>query len=438
MRAHCTAISAIVASLAAGPAFAGGFFITEQSATYEGAAFAGAAARADDPSTLFFNPAGMALLPGIQVQVDGTYIDPQATITLGRASTAAVLGGTPISGTTGQGAALDAVVPDLYITAALGQSPWHVGFSVTSPFGLTTKYPSDSIARYYALTTTLRTQDYAASLSYQVAPTLALGASAIVESAQASLSSAINMGSIGLLHGLGPLAAGLPDGVSTLSGNSVAFGYQLGALWQPDPATHVGLSYRSPFFHTFRGNVTFQNIPAFFAGAFQGSPTSLNLPEPDIISLGVTHEIGKWTLLAGLDWTHWGRFHSLYAAWPGGSTTTSEHWHDTWTASIGADYRLNDQWTLRGGFAFDQTPVSSTYVTPRIPDGNRYWLAVGATYKPTPRLSLSAAYVHIFVQPDSVNLTDAGPGTENFLRGNLSASYSEAIDIAALSATYAF
>ena len=440
MRARIAVLAAIAPSLAARPALAAGFFLKEQSAKYEGAAFAGSTARADDPSTLFFNPAGMADLPGIQVQIDGTFIGPQATLTSGSATHNALLGGGPILGTTGHDAALNAVVPDVYITAALGNSGWHAGFSVTSPFGLTTKYGSTSIARYYALTSTLRTEDYAASLAYRVMPQLSLGGAVIVEDAQASLSSAVDFGGIGALHGLAPFGflPGSADGTSTLAGNSVALGYQFGVLWQPDPATHIGLSYRSAFFHTFRGNVTFGNVPSLLAPAFPGGPTSLNLAEPDMIGLGGSHKIGKWTLLAELDWTHWGRFHTLFAAYPGGTTTLSEHWHDTWTASLGAEYQVDSQWTLRGGFAFDQTPVSSTYVTPRIPDGDRYWLAVGATWKPLPRLALSAAYVHIFVDSDRVNLVDAGPGTENFLRGSLSGSYSSSINIAALSATYAF
>jgi long-chain fatty acid transport protein len=106
--------------------------------------------------------------------------------------------------------------------------------------------------------------------------------------------------------------------------------------------------------------------------------------------------------------------------------------------SIGADWRVAPDWTVRAGFAFDQTPVSSAERTPRIPDANRYWLSIGATWKPTPRLAISAAYTHIFLDSPTVNLVDAGPGTPNFLRGNLTAAYSGQINTLSLQGTLSF
>src|SRR3712207_4087761 len=91
----------------AGPAWATGYELREQSAVGQGAAFAGAAARNDDPSMIFFNPAAMAALPGIQGAAVGSGIFPTGEAVSGSASRNALLGGSRINGTLGGDIALD-------------------------------------------------------------------------------------------------------------------------------------------------------------------------------------------------------------------------------------------------------------------------------------------------------------------------------------------
>jgi long-chain fatty acid transport protein len=122
----------------------------------------------------------------------------------------------------------------------------------------------------------------------------------------------------------------------------------------------------------------------------------------------------------------------------GGSSLTQENWRDTWSVALGADYSVTDKLTLRAGTAWDQTPVTDADRTPRIPDSSRYWLSVGATWKPIDHLALSVAYAHLFADDPKVNQVDQGPGTANFLRGNLLAAYEANVNIVAVQATLAF
>lgn len=430
----------ILAGLAlASGAHAAGYALVEQSAESQGVSHAGAAARADDPSTLFYNPAGMARLPGYQITVSGSYISPSASLQSGSASTN-VRGGTlPVSGVTGTDAARDAFLPALYATAQIGRD-WHVGLSVTSPFGLTTKYDTSSIARYYALTSVLRTTDIAPSVAWQALPNLSFGASLIVETADARLSNAVDFGTIGAGAGLARfgLLPGRADGIATVRGGDAELGYQLGVIYEPIPGTRLGLDYRSTIYHKVTGSVSFQNVPALLAPSFPYQRASAKLITPGNLTLGLAQDVGPVTLLGGLTYTQWGRFQQLQANFVSGGSLTEEKWHDTVTVNAGADWHLNDALTLRAGVAYDQTPVKSQYRTPRIPDGDRYWISVGATYAVTKNISVSAAYSHIFVQDTKVSLTDLGAGTPNFLRGNLNANYSNAIDIFATQAKLAF
>ena len=82
-------------------------------------------------------------------------------------------------------------------------------------------------------------------------------------------------------------------------------------------------------------------------------------------------------------------------------------WENTWFGSLGADYRLNSMWTLRGGFAVDGSPTSEARRTPRVPDAMRRWVTFGLGYKPSNQFEFNLAYVHLFINDAHVNSVTA-------------------------------
>jgi long-chain fatty acid transport protein len=167
---------------------------------------------------------------------------------------------------------------------------------------------------------------------------------------------------------------------------------------------------------------------------FQNTPARADLKTPDVVSLAGSHQISpQLILLAEVQWTNWSVVKNLRVERADGSALTDqpEQWHGTWFASIGASYRPDPNWTLRGGFAFDPTPVRNQFRTARLPDADRYWLAAGLGYEWTPDLRFDAAFVHIF--------TGSAPISEISQTGDLLAGrYSGHIDIVSLSATLRF
>ena len=415
---------------AASTAQASGFALLEQSATYQGASYAGSAARSDDPSTLFYNPAGMTQLPGYQISINGAFIDPDAYLHSGSATT---LAGTPAGGSVGHDAGEAVLLPSLYATAEVAPD-WHVGLAITSPFGLATKYGIDSVARYNALTTSLTTYNFAPSVAWQPLPVLSIAAALRVEIADARLSQGVDFGTIGYANGIPGYYPGLHDGISQMKGNDTAVGWQLGALYTPLPGTKVGFDYRSPIFHSLSGSIAFQNAGAL-APAFAGGPATAKLVTPDTFSLSLAQDIGRVTLLAGIDYTLWSRFKDLEINYVGGPSPSviQENWNNTAMFSAGADWRVTDAVTLRSGVALDLTPVTDAYRNAGIPNSNRYWLSVGATWKPMPKLALSAAYSHLFMDSAKVSLTGE-PGISTGLLAN----YNNQINILSLEATLSF
>ena len=424
-----TALSTVAVLAAPGPVFAAGYELLEQSAVTQGNAYAGAGARADDSSTMYFNPAGITKLPGIEVSSGVSGIFPQGRLISG---TAAAPGGFPTyAGVAGTNSGSTAALPNFTATAQLTDSLF-VGLGLTSPFGLATKYPSDSVARYYALTTQLKTINIAPTIAWQALPQVSLGGGLNIETAQAHLSNAIDFGGLGFVHGIPGLFPGSADGSATIRGSDTALGWNAGALYEPVAGTRIGLTYRSAVFHDLSGTVNYYSVPTLLAAGFHNGPATAKLPEPSRAALSVAQDIGDWTLLGSLTYTGWSIFHSLTAF--SGTTaisSTAENFHDTVAVAVGADYRVNDKLTLRTGTMFDPTPVRDNFRNPRLADNDRYWLSIGATYRPIPNLALSAAYSHIFASNASVNGATSSAGS-------LSAMYSLSIDIASVQVAYRF
>jgi long-chain fatty acid transport protein len=411
--------------LLSGPALAAGYGLKEQNAAAMGTAYAGSAATDRDAGSLTYNPASLAGVADADFAISAVEILPQSSADYSVATTAA---GTPASGTrTPHGFISDGPVPNLALRYRLSDV-WALGLSVSVPYGLKTNYPQGWAGRYYGLKSSAATLDIAPALSWQVTPTLALGASAQFEYARGLLTSAIDIGSIGASLYLPGSVPGALDGTARLSGMDWAEGFSLGLLDHVTPDLALGVSYQSAITHNLRGPLTFTLDGAGLGAAIRGATGlftdtrgSAKLTTPDMILVGLSDRLDdRWTLLAEFDWTNWSRFHTLTAvaqnpAQP--NDVTVANWNNAVFASLGAAYRLNDVWGLRGGVGYDQSPVPDATRSPRIPDADRVWLAAGIDYAVTPGTRLNLSVGHLFNSDETIAQTSAQTG--NSLRGNL-------------------
>lgn len=378
---------------------AAGFALVEQSASGLGNAFAGQAASAQDASTIFFNPAGMTLLPDRQVVVAGHLIKPQFKFS----------GTSPLSGGNGGDAGDYALVPNTYFAFRLTPDV-HLGIGVNAPFGLKTEYDSTWKGRTQAIKSEVKTINLNPSIAWKASETLSLGAGLNIQYAEATLTN----------------SAGA-KGMAKVHGDDYGWGFNLGILWQPSNATRIGLAYRSEVDQTLEGEATFS------ADAASNGGISADLTLPDSASLSLFHKLNpQWDLLADVTWTGWSDFKELRILRNNGSTlsVTDENWDNVYRYSLGANYHLNDRVTLRAGVAYDQAPVSDAYRTARIPDGDRTWLAFGAQYRVSDRSTLDFGYTHLFIRDTPINKTENGV--------TLSGTYEGAVDILSAQITYNF
>jgi long-chain fatty acid transport protein len=137
-------------------------------------------------------------------------------------------------------------------------------------------------------------------------------------------------------------------------------------------------------------------------------------------------------------WTRWSRFDDLTVKFDNPAqpdSVTDEDWSDSWFLAVGVTWKPDDTWTLRGGAAWDQDPTHDRRRTPRIPTDDRYWIALGAGWRPSANLTLDLGYTHIFFDDAPIDLTRDQRGNE--LRGDLSGNAEGGVDIIALQPRWA-
>lgn len=385
----------------AGLSHAAGFALIEQNASGLGNAYAGAAAVAEDASTVYFNPAGMTLLPDRQLAVAGHLIKHKAAFS-GTVAPA-------IGGGNGGDAGDRAFVPNAYFAFRLSPQV-HLGVGVNAPFGLATEYDPDWVGRTQAIKSELKTVNINPAIAYRVNETLSLGAGLSIQAIKAELTN---------------FAGAL--GTAKVKGDDHGWGFNLGVLWQPVPATRVGLAYRSEIDYTLEGRATFTG------NALANGDVTADTTMPASASLSLFHRLSpQFDLLADVTWTGWSAFDKLRIVRTNGSllSNTPENWEDILRYSLGVTWHMNDRLSLRGGVAYDEASASDLYRTPRIPDGARTWLAVGGQYRISKRGAIDFGYAHLFVE--DVSLHSSAGGT------TLNGEYDSQADILSAQYTHSF
>ena len=387
----CCGASALLARLP--DANAGGLAIREQSAYAQGSSFAGSAA-GGYLSAMFWNPATLTQMPGIQSEFSASAIFPYAVNNVGAGSTLAGYGGT---GDTAD----DAFVPSAYLSWQLSQNLW-LGMGINSPFGLAVSFPDVWAGRNYGgISNNLHTYNANPTIAYRINDLISVGVGVQVEYAKASLMSGIGS---------------TPAFVSSLSGTGWAYGFTAGITLTPTPDTTIGLGYRSALNQKIDGTLATSG-PIVLFGTTNGSiNTTLKLP--DIVSLGIRQRLGpQWTLLGTAEWSNWSRIGTSNVVTGSGAQATIGgvpvmlpfQYKDGWFFSGGAEYQWDQRLTLRGGAGYEISPIADDVRIPLVPDNDRIWLSMGASYKVSRDLSLDLAYSHAWVKSTPINVVPGNP-----------------------------
>lgn len=409
----------ITGALALGQVHASGFQLKENSAKGLGSAFAGTAAKTDDASAVTNNPAAMARMSGTTVQVDVTAIDLNYTF---EGSGTAANGAMPMSGGDGGNAGDVTPVPAMSIVHKLDNG-LALGAMVSAPFGLKTEYEDGWVGRYFAHTSDVQIVDLALSASVDLIPDkFSVGVGAILSRADVTLSKSVDFGTLLFANpATRPLPFARPqarDGFIEVQGDDNGFGYLLGMHFQPTEKLAVGMSYRSEIDYELEGTADW-TVPQDVAAVFGSSPltsqlfkdgnVTAKLTTPSVLSLGATYQVtDSFKLMGSWAKTGWSSLREVRVEFQNPDPDAAEDfsWTDTKFISLGGEYKLNDAWTLRAGVALDETPTHIEARTPRLPDADRLWYSIGATWQFSDALEMNFGYARLEPKDPEVDSHD--------------------------------
>ena len=390
-----TALGLLV--IATAQAGAGGFGIREQSPYGQGTSFAGVAA-GGALSSMFWNPATLTQVPGIQSETAVSGLLPYSAHNPGSGSVLGAFGGTT---NTAEGA----FVPASYLSYQYSPNLWF-GLSINAPFGLSLNFPDRWAGRDFAAgPTNLHTYNATPSIAYRFNDWLSVGAGVQIQYATETLT-----------RGLGAT----PGLEAVIKGNGWGYGFTAGATLTPTPTTTIGLGWRSFIDQKVDSTLnTSALLPLTTAG-----PVNTTVKAPDTVSLGIRQRLDPlWTVMATAEWSNWSRIGTSVWTAPGGPATVLGfpvtlpfQYKDGWFFSGGAEYKWTDRLTVRGGIGYEISPIKDQVREPLIPDNDRFWASIGATWQVFRGLHFDLAYSHIWVKDPTINIS-AGSGNPWFIPG---------------------
>lgn len=353
------------AALSAQTASAAGFQLTEQSSLGAGRAYAGAGIVGDDLSAVHYNPAGMTLLPGTQMQAGSVWIEVNAEYD-GK------------DGSSENGRYKGQAIPAGYITHQLTDDVW-LGLGLTVPFGMGTDYDKGWKGAKRGYTSTILTFDINPNVAWKVNDFLSIGGGISLQYAKAKL-------------GMKP--ANIPA-TGKIDADSWDWGWNIGLMLQPTDSLRFGLAYRSAIEHNAEGDFTLSSPRLNHT-----CDAEATVKTPDTIMLTSTWEASDRLRISSLiRWAKWSNFKNLTIknSNTGAALSNVENdWEDTWLFSVGADYKLNDAWTVRGGVAYEKDPVSDNKNRMAvIPDTDRLWLSFGATWHAAKNFQIDGGFSYL-------------------------------------------
>jgi long-chain fatty acid transport protein len=407
----------IAGAMAFSQAHAAAFLLKENSVKAQGRSMAGAASAKGDASVVANNPAVMSTFEQSTFQADVTGIDLSFKFKGGGSAAAGSPLAQPLTGGNGGDAGGLNIVPAMsFVQPLSGQFEYlTVGAMVSAPFGLKTEYDSDWVGRYHALDSDVKIIDLTLAASLDLTERFSVGLGLIYEHSDVTLSNAIDFGT-GICANpqtqplcfmpnpvTGPYGPQKNDGKVSVNGTDNSFGWIVGLNWRPIDSLSLGYAHRSEVDHEVRGTADF-TVPGTAAfltstGAYvdTGAGAKLTLPSTDTLS--ATWQVNeRFALMAEGTKTDWHSLKEIRIEFDNPLQADSAEdysWEDSWFYSLGAEFQLNDSFALRAGIARDESPISRAHRTPRMPDQDRNWYSVGATWSATENFDITASYSRI-------------------------------------------
>ena len=406
---------------AAGGASAAAFQLSEVSTSGLGRAYAGEAAIADNASVVATNPALMSLFKTNQFSVGGVYVDSKINMN-GDVNVTSPLAMSQLNpkGLLASNSASHrsivpgSLVPNMYFVAPINDK-FALGGGMNVNFGLKSEYDNKYNGGVFGGTTDLTALNLNLSGSYRVTEGFSAGLglnaiyaqakierrAGIISDAVSRVGTAIDKGLINIPNEYAPTVKVLrhsitsKDKILTQLQDKAdwAFAWNAGVMYQFNENHRIGLSYHS------KVDIDFTDHTATSLQAQRiGQEGGLKLNLPDYLEFSGFHQLTeKFAMHYSYKYSHWSRLKNLYASYHADGVEAFHkkmYYRNSSRVALGGTYNVDDKLTLRAGIAYDQA-AATEHASAAIPDTDRMWYSLGATYKFTPNLSVDLGYAYL-------------------------------------------
>jgi len=423
-----SAVFAVIAFLAAVPALPSGFQVMTQDAKAMGMGLAFTAV-ADDPSAIFYNPAGLGWQKHFEAEIGSSFL----TKVKGD-----FVGTNPYPGAVTENQHKTTfVVPTLYVVAPL-TNEISFGLGIFAPYGLGYRWdnPNTFSGRFVAQNTFVQTTDINPVISFLATPSFAVAVGADYRFSKVQLENdqaAVN-----------PFTQSVADVAhvklnSNLTDNH-GWGWNAGIMFKPVPQFSLGASYRSKIKVNYDGTAHFtQNatgFPLFDAAVAAELPTGsqavqTSIDFPASLNLGAAFTLpGSFLVSLEADWTQWSSFKSLDIHFPnltGFDLDRQDNWKNSWAYRAGLEKKFG-AFAIRAGYYKDKTPQPTADAGPLLADNDRNGYTLGFGFG-TDRWGIDVSDLYLKVK----DINTVGNSNDGFY-----GKFRETVNVFALSLRAAF
>lgn len=332
--------------------FSAGFQLNEHSASAMGMGNA-YTAHVNDASAIYFNPGALAFVEGQTFNAGVAFVNPHF-------SWEAIDGSDKVDA---KNKLLP--IPAFYYSKQLSDRITF-GFGSFTPYGLETDWPTGWAGTQLADRTRIETFYLSPTIGIKLTDNFSIGFQANLVLADVLITK-----KVGFVDSFGDVR---------MSGDDQGWGGSFGFLWKVNDKFNIGGSWRSSVDLKFTGEVDFDNIPTTFLPVLYDGDIFASVKLPQTWTLACSYQVND-RLLFAFDFFHtdWSSYNTLTVFRDTGSLLSSvrKEWDNVDAYRFGVKYKLNDKYTLYGGYIYDETPAPDHTADPSLPDSNRNDFTVG-------------------------------------------------------------
>ncbi len=396
----------IICTLSLGIVIGGGFHLYEFGArpsTLGGAVVA----QAYDASTVFYNPSGLAFLPGTNFYGGVTLITSTSKYTGAQPTWAGEEHETESQWFSPIG---------IYFSHQFSEK-FAAGIGATNPFGLGVKWADDFPGDYISRKSQIISYYVSPVFAFRITPELSIGGGPdFVYS------------SVDLIQGLypfkGPGSTGPEVGSTELEGGSgIGIGFSASAMYKTERAA-IGFMYRHEVTNeyddgdamfTYDENAADTSALAFAKRNTGDQSVSTEVTFPNFLSFGAYYLLTpQFGIEVDVMWFRWEVVDELVLDFENLPTTVLPlDYENSWQVRVGTHYDATEKLSFRAGYIYDQTPQPVKSMGPLLPDANRNDFSFGIGYK-FGRIYADAGYMFVNFLERSTVEDGEGQNENNF------------------------